>query len=432
MPTQTLNLAARPHQSRTLMAFLAKQPGDAFRRAGITPQAAGPVKTESSLMWGGISWDDWVRGNVGGVGTLSENAARAVAAVTACVNLIGGCIASMPLHTYRRNGDDREQVKTDLWWLMNERPFEGWTAAAFWEYLVASRLFYGDAFARIHRPQRYSPGVQSFEPLHPCRVKPRLVDGMLVYDITPAVAGQGVVTVQGPDMLHVPGPGFDGLTSLSQLQYGLRNAAGVAEAADRQAAAFISDGVRPDFAIEVPGQVNTEQAETLRKTFRERNSGMETSRTPIVLAGGIKLHELTMSSEDAQLLQTRSFQIEEICRVFGVPPFMIGHTEKTTSWGSGIEQMSIGFIKFTLQRHLRAFEQELNFKLYKTQRNFCEFQTAGLERGDLKGRFDAYRVALGRAGEPGWIKPAEIRRLENMPADPSFDQTPPAAPAPAP
>jgi HK97 family phage portal protein len=252
----------------------------------------------------------------------------------------------------------------------------------------------------------------------------------LAYDVLPAKAGDPEVTVAADDMLHVPGPGFNGLRSVSQLQYGLRNAAGIAEAADRQAAGFIGDGVRPDFAIEVPGKVNTDQASTLQRTFKERNSGHDTSRVPIVMSGGMKLHQLTMSSVDAELLATRSFQIEEICRVFGVPPFMIGHTEKTTSWGSGIEQMSIGFVKYTLQRHLVAFEQELNFKLFKTSRNFCEFVTAGLERGDIKGRFEAYRIALGRAGEPGWIKPSEIRRLENMPQDNSFDQQQ-SAPAPA-
>ncbi|NDC86791.1 MAG: phage portal protein [Betaproteobacteria bacterium] len=100
---------------------------------------------------------------------------------------------------------------------------------------------------------------------------------------------------------------------------------------------------------------------------------------------------------------------------------MIGHTEKTTSWGSGVEQMSIGFVKFTLQRHLVAFEQEINAKVFKTSRNFCEFQTSGLERGDIKSRNESYRIALGRAGEPGWMSVNEVRKLENMPPIEGFD-----------
>jgi HK97 family phage portal protein len=427
------DLTARQHESRVLGAFLATRPPGALERAGMRapmPQA----DATRSVEWGGISWDDWVRGNVGSIAGVSEKSARAVAAVTACVNLIGGAIAALPLHTYRRVGEDREAYKTDLWWLLNERPYEGWTAAAMWEYLASARLFHGDAFARIHRVSKFNPAPAGFEPLHPDRVRVRKEpSGLLVYDVAPEKVGQVAVTVEGPDMLHVPGPGFDGMRSLSQLQFALRNAAGIALAADGQAATFISDGVRPDFAIEIPGTLKPEQAETFRKTFRDRNSGQSSSRVPVVLQGGMKLHQLTLSSEDAQLMETRGFQIEEICRVFGVPPFMIGHTDKTTSWGTGIEQMSIGFVKFTLGRHLAAIEQELNFKLFKTSRNFCEFVTAGLERGDLKGRYESYRIALGRAGEPGWMTASEIRRMENLPADEQIDNPPPPAnPAPQP
>lgn len=412
--THTLNLTAKPHQSRVLMRHLAQRPG-AIERAGLAPQAR-------SVEWGGISWDDWVRGNVGGMAAVSEKSARAVAAVTACVNLIGGSIASMPCHLYRRgqNGD-REAYKDDVWWLLNERPAPGWSAAAFWEYLVASRLFHGDAFARIIRRGDKAAG---FEPIHPGRVEVDKVGGMLVYTIRPEDSEDRSITVQQDDMLHIPGPGFDGKRSLSQLQYGLRNSAGIALAADGQASAFFSDGVRPDFALEVPGTMNQDQQKTLRDTFMARNSGQSSSRVPVVLAGGIKLHQLTMTAKDAELLQTRGFQIEEVCRVFGVPPFMIGHTEKTTSWGSGIEQMSIGFVKYTLQRHLVAIEQELNHKLFKTVRNFAEFVTAGLERGDIKTRFEAYRIAMGRAGEPAWMRANEVRKLENLPADTYFDQQP--------
>jgi HK97 family phage portal protein len=110
--------------------------------------------------------------------------------------------------------------------------------------------------------------------------------------------------------------------------------------------------------------------------------------------------------------------------VMGVPPFMIGHTEKTTSWGTGIEQMSIGFVKYTLQRHLVAIEQELNHKLFKTSRNFAEFVTAGLERGDIKTRFESYRIALGRAGEQPWMDADEVRRLENLPPNPNLKTNP--------
>ena len=133
--------------------------------------------------------------------------------------------------------------------------------------------------------------------------------------------------------------------------------------------------------------------------------------------------ELTMTHEDSQLLATRSFQIEEIARIFGVPPHLIGQTDKVTSWGSGVENMGRGFVKFTLQRHLIKFEQEINRKLWPVRsRYFFEFNVAGLERGDLKSENEALRIALGRAGEPAWMTPNEVRRIKNMPPIEGADQ----------
>ena len=130
----------------------------------------------------------------------------------------------------------------------------------------------------------------------------------------------------------------------------------------------------------------------------------------------MELEKLSITPEDASLLDTRRFQVEEIARIFGVPPHMIGHTSASTSWGTGIEQQSIGFVKYTLQRHLVKIEQELNRKIWPTRaRYYVEFSAVGLERGDTKTRNEAYRIALGRAGEPGWMSVNEVRRAENLP-----------------
>jgi HK97 family phage portal protein len=398
----------------------------AFRReperVRVEPRVEPAASSANPMQWGGVDWNEWVRGNVGATVGVNEKSARSVAAVTACVNLIAGSVASMPCHLYRRAEDgEREAYKSDLWWLLNERPFSNWSAAAFWEYMIGSRLFHGDAFARIHRASRLSPVIVGLEPLHPVhQVEVNSVGGRLRYTVRD-VDGRLEGVFDQDDMLHVSGPGYDGIRSLSQLQYGLRTAAGIASVADGHAANVLSDGARADFAIEIPGKLNQEQADIFQKSFKDRNSGQTSSRTPIVLSGGVKLHQLTMSSEDAELLATRGFQIEEICRAMGVPPFMVGHNEKTSGWGAGIEQMSIGFVKYTLQRHLNAIEQEMNFKFFKTSRNFCEFVTAGLERGDTKTRFESYRIAMGRAGEPGWMDAHEVRRLENLPYDAKFD-----------
>jgi HK97 family phage portal protein len=204
---------------------------------------------------------------------------------------------------------------------------------------------------------------------------------------------------------------------MSQIRNALRNSAGIALAADEYSGAFFSNGARPDIAIEMPDGPTPEQVEQYRQSWADRYQGASNAHKPALMTAGAKIHELTMNAEDAQLIATRQFQVEDIARIFGVPPHMIGHTQNTTSWGSGVEQMSIGFVKYTLQRHLVKFEQELNRKLFRglQDRFFCEFQTAGLERGDYKTRNEGYRIGLGRAGEPAWLTVNEVRRLENLP-----------------
>lgn len=374
---------------------------------------------------------DWLTVGGGAAGVaVNERTAMSVAAVYACVDLIGGSIASLPLHFYRRTEEGRERYMPELWWMLNERPWVNWSAASLWSYALTSKLLHGDAFIQIHRKGRNSPEIAGFEPIHPLRVDVDKRDGRLVYTLWREDKDEQMytTTVDQDDMLHIPGPGFDGKRSLSQIKHVLRNPAGIAIAADEHSARFFQNGARPDFAIEVPGNLTADQQDMLRRTWSERHQGVYKSNLPALMTGGAKIHELTMNAEDAQLLTTRGFQVEDIARIFGVPPHMIGHTDKTTSWGSGIEQMSIGFVKFTLQRHLVPLEQELNAKVFRTARNFCEFQTAGLERGDIKSRNESYRIALGRAGEPGWLSVNEVRAFENLPPVDGGDQLSTAAP----
>lgn len=440
------NLTARDHRSTVLDGFLANRPGAAQRVGMAQPKAATVTGADSAVVstWGGIDWSEWMRGGV----SVNESTVRSVSAVVACTNLIGGSIASLPLHMYRRTNDGRERVKTGmadaLWWLLNERPHPDWSAAAWWQFMSDSRMLHGDAFAVIRRG--FGPGEvkaaqpAAFEPWHPQFVDVQRNDGRLSYTFRPMDGKGRPFTLDAGDVLHIPGAGFDGLRSISPLRYALMYPAGIASAADQQAATIMADGARPDFALEVPGTMNETQQDQLRNRWLQRNSGQGAKKAPVILSGGLKLHQLTMTMEDAQLLATRSFQIQEICRIFGVPPHMVGHTEASTSWGSGIEQQSLGFVTYTLQRHLVAFEQELNHKLFSTARLFCEFLTAGLLRGDTKSRFEAYRIALGRAGEPSWMRPSEVRKLENMMPDEELDNQanaaaaadpPPADPPPA-
>ena len=189
----------------------------------------------------------------------------------------------------------------------------------------------------------------------------------------------------------------------------------IAMAADEFSESFFAHGANPSLALKVPGNLTKDQTDVIRTTFDQRYGGSLNAFKTMVLTGGIEMERLTITPEDSALIATRQFQVEDICRIYGVPPFMVGHTDKTTSFGSGVENMGRGFLKFTLQRHLVKIEQELNRKLWPTKTDdFLEFNVAGLERGDTKTRNDSYRIALGHAGEPGWMTVNEVRRMENL------------------
>jgi HK97 family phage portal protein len=395
----------------------------ASRYAGIESPAEPTIN--NSVIISGNSSDYFAPLNAAGV-AVNERTAMQVSAVYGCVSLIGGAIATIPLPVYQRNADGREKADHDVWWLLNEQPNPMYSAATFWEAMLGSLLLHGDAFARIVRPNPASVNIKAFEWIHANRVTViRSKTGSLIYKVMPDYAqGQSEqVIIEAPDMIHIAGPGFNGLRGMSQIRYVLRHAAGIAIAADQYSAAFFENGARPDFAIELAGKPTPEQQEMMRKSWTDRYQGSGRAHLPALLTDGAKVHELTMNAEDSQLLTTRQFQVEDICRIFGTPPHMVGHTQNTSSWGTGVEQMSIGFVKYTLMRHLKKIEQEFNRKIWPSrQKYFVEFNTAGLERGDYKTRNEGYRVGLGRAGEPGWMTVNEIRKYENLPPVADGDQ----------
>ena len=361
------------------------------------------VKDSEPIIWGNLDWSGYRFGT-----GVSEARARAISAVTACVNIIAGSIAGLPVHVYRRDKEgNRARVDDDIWWLLNERAAPDWSAFAFWERMVSSRLLRGDAYAAMIRG--VGGRVTALVPVHPDDAEKR---GNLYRMKLPGDLESRVF--EDADVLHIPGVGYDGTRSLSPLQYELRYSAGIAATTDDLSDSYFSNGMRQDVVLEVPNNMSEDSQKLLRDSFVSRHSGTA-PRVPIVASGGLKVHPITLTAEDSELLEARRFQIEDICRAMGVPPHMVGATDKTTSWGTGIEQMSIGFVKYTLMRHISAFEQEMNHKFFRRAGKFIEFSTGGLERGDMKTRFESYRIALGRAGESPWTTVDEIRRLENMP-----------------
>lgn len=401
---------AKTPGSAVLNAWRAEHGPEARREiANVNQQPRQNLTVEelSAIITGGSS------SSAGAV--VSEETAMRVSAVYGCVALIAGAISTLPMPVYERTKDGREQVDHPYYWLLNEQPDPEISAAVFWEYLVSSRLFYGDAFAEIIRPSYYSNRVIGFKAHHPLRVTPfRDAEGNLFYRVQPLI---GAAYVRSPsDMIHVPSLGFDGLTSPSPITWAAKQAVGTSIATAEYNARFFSNGARPDFALKTKSSMTEEQAKLLRATWATRHGGASNSHLPAVLSGGLEIEQLTMSAVDSQILATASWNLEEICRVLGVPPFMVGSTEKSTSWGSGQENMGRGFVKYTLLRDLRKFEQEFNRKLWPVREKFfVKFDVSDIERADLKTENEAFRIAMGRAGEPGWMSRNEVRKAKMLP-----------------
>ena len=347
---------------------------------------------------------------------VSERTALTASAVYASVGLIGGAIASLPFHIYKRTADGRERYDTPLWWLFNESPTKAWTSAAAWQYALQNILLKGDSIWTIDRVSRLSPEIVGFTPYHRDHVQiRRLADGSNVYDFT---YSGSTFTRHQDDVLHFTGLGFNGIRSLTPIDYALGHATGTSNAADKYAGQFFVGGARPDHAIEVPANVvlSTEQKDLLKSSWSKQRDSYNASGTTPVLTGGMKVVPLTLNAQDAQLLETRQFGVEEIARIFGVPPHMIGKTDASTSWGSGIEQMSIGFVRYTLRRHLDAIQQEINRKLWpRSNMIFGEFNTDALMDGDSKAQAEYFGKALGGPGAQGWMTTNEVRKLKNLP-----------------
>lgn len=359
------------------------------------------------------SWS-WIFNRVPGLPIVSENTVMTVSAVYACVNLIAGAISTLPLNLYRRSAnDERDKIANDdLWWTLNEEFLPRWSASSGWEFLVLALLIHGDAFARIIR--NGAGKAIGLEPFHPNRVSVIVTpDRMrLVYAVSPE-NGAGTEVYDQDDMLHVAGFGFNGMRGLSPLRHHLLMTGSSALATQEWAARFFANGARPDIVITTDQQINAEKAKEIGESWSNKYGGLANAHRPAVLGHGAKVTPLTLSAEDAQLLATRQFAVEEIARIYGVPPWMIGHMQKTTSFGAGVESAGTAFVRFTLKQHLSKFEREINRKLFHTKARFVEFDTFQLERADMQTLFTALSTALGKPGSPGFLTPDEVRRTLN-------------------
>lgn len=374
---------------------------------------------------------------------VSAETAMAVSAVYACVSRITGGISTLPCHVYERTWDAQRQEYSrrrvddaDLWWLLNEQPSSAYTAALHWEQTLIHELLRGDGFTWIRR--KPSGKIAELIPLPWSAVTPeRLtkddITSRLVYAVNDGLTRRGV---DQDDMLHIPGLGFDGVRGRSVIAQAARNAAGNALAMDEYSGRFFANGAHPSIVIKAQGKVSDELRQTMQRAWVETYGGLQNAhRKPLILSEGLEAREFAITAEDAQLIEARKFQVVDVARAFGVPPHMIGETSASTSWGSGIEQMNIGFSLYTLQPHLVRIEQELNRKLFpRSARYFVEFDREALLQADSTAQANFFKGALGGPGSgPGWMSVNEIRRRKNLPPVEGGDKLfRPAEGAPAP
>lgn len=355
--------------------------------------------------------DDLV-GNRGDAGeVVTDSNVMALSAVWGCVNLLSGTISTLPLLTYKRAGVERIIApEHPLYRVLHDSPNYDQTAVDFWEFMQVSLELWGNAYARI---ERTAGKITALHPVSPALVLVRrLPNGEIEYSWTEN--GRNF-QVKDRDLFHVRGFGGNPLGGLSTLQFG-RNTFSLARAIDRAAGSTFQNGLRPSGVLTFENFLSEQNRAIARNQLGESFTGAMNAGRPMILEGGTKWEQITINPEDAQMLESRGFSIEEICRFFGVPPHMIGHmSQGQTGWGTGLEQQVLGFQKFALRRRLKRIEQAIAKQLFTDADRAAgvtvEFSLEGLLRGDSAARSAFYASGLMN----GWMTINEVRALENLP-----------------
>jgi len=374
-------------------------------------------KPKNSLT--GSSYVPWLGGSTAGK-IVTERSAMQMTAVYACVRILSEAIAGLPLfvYRYRPDGGKEKALKHTLFRLLHDEPNPEMTSFIFRETLMTHMLLWGNAYAQIIRNRRGE--IMWLYPLMPTRMKvDRDADGKLYYEYRKqsddgAEIKGGTVRLQPYDVLHIPALGFDGLVGYSPIAMA-KNAIGLSMAAEEYGAKFFADGGTPKGILKVPSLVKNRDnvREEWQKGFRGGNVA--------ILETGAEYKPISINPQEAQFLETRKFQIDEIARIFKVPPHMVGDLEKSSF--SNIEQQSLEFVKYTLDPWVCRWEQAMYRALLTEEEKenmFIKFNMDGLLRGDYQSRMNGYAVAR----QNGWMSANDIRELENMdriPADQGGD-----------
>ena len=336
---------------------------------------------------------------------VNEKTALQTTAVYACVRILAETIASLPLHTYRYSPGGKEKAQEHpLYHLLHSEPNPEMTSFVFRETLMGHLLLWGNAYAQIIRDGRGR--VLALYPLLPSKMLVSRTDqGILFYQYE---KDGRTYFLPNTEVLHIPGLGFDGLVGYSPIAMA-KNAIGMAIATEEYGAKFFANGASPGGVLEHPGVVK--DPGKIRESWNAVYQGSGNAHRVAVLEEGMKFQPIGIPPEQAQFLETRKYQLNEIARIFRIPPHMIGDLEKSSF--SNIEQQSLEFVMYTLDPWVIRWEQAIQRALLsggEKRQYFVKFNVDGLLRGDYQSRMNGY--AVGR--QNGWLSANDIRELENL------------------
>lgn len=389
-----------------------------FRIPGLKKNFSLSFSTSSYPLPPGAQDKDKFERNLGDqIPTFNTNYAMTLSTVWACVRLISGTLSTLPIFIYKTVADDQRQINKSmsLYTLVHDVPNADMTAKVFWQVYIASVLLNGVGYAE----KKYFNGkLVSINYCQFDRMYKTCIQGVVTYRYTDLDGIQRVIPRE--DLFITIGFSLDGLNGLSAIQFGARmfNSAQLAEVAANRT---FKQGMMPTVAFSMEGTIKKDQRDEIRKKFREDMAGALNAGKPALLEGGMKAFPLGINPNDAQLLESRAWSVEEVCRWFGVPPFMVGHSEKSTSWGTGLEQQNLGFLTYCLRDFIIGIEQSINKDLMTpTERftNYAEYSISALLRADSTGRAALY----SSSAQNGWMTRKEIRQLENLPLKAGSDE----------
>ena len=336
-------------------------------------------------------------------------------AVYACVRILAEAIAGLPLHLYQYKNDGGKEKIVDhpLYYLLHDEPNPEMTSFVFRETLMSHLLLWGNAYAQVIRDGRGR--VLALYPLLPNKMEVSRSDhGELIYtyrrdaEESRMNPNGGTITLRHDEVLHIPGLGFDGLVGYSPIAMA-KNAIGMSLATEEYGASFFANGANPGGVLEHPGVIKDIQR--VKDSWNSAYQGSGNAHRVAVLEEGMKFQAIGIPPEQAQFLETRKFQIDEIARIFRVPPHMVGDLEKSSF--SNIEQQSLEFVKYTLDPLVVRWEQSLQKSLLlpsEKSKLFVKFNLDGLLRGDYQSRMTGYATAR----QNGWMSANDIRELEDL------------------